>query len=267
MDFSTPKIMGILNVTPDSFSDGGKFSNLDLAISQALRMVEQGASIIDIGGESTRPGAVEVSLQEEMDRVLPVVEKLRAETDVAISLDTSSPELMREGAALGVWMINDVRAFQREGALEVVGESDVYVCAMHMQGKPISMQDSPEYGSVVDDVSQFLQGRVEALIGSGVQKEKIVLDPGFGFGKTLAHNLSLLKHLDQLQHLGSPLLVGISRKSMIGTVLDKDVDQRLIGSVAAALLSLERGASILRVHDVAETADALKIWQAMKLAK
>lgn len=259
--------MGVLNVTPDSFSDGGRFSRVDAALAQALRMVDDGASIIDIGGESTRPGAAKVSEQQELDRVMPVVECLRQETDVFISLDTSTPAVMREGLALGVQMINDVRAFQREGALEAIKGSSGYFCVMHMQGDPESMQHAPRYSGVVDEVVAFLGGRAAVLRSNGFSNAQILVDPGFGFGKTLAHNYSLLKHLAELRGLNFPILVGVSRKSMIGGVLDKDVDGRLFGSVAAALLALERGAAILRVHDVAPSMDAVRIWSAMQAAE
>lgn len=266
MDLSSPIVMGVLNVTPDSFSDGGLFSDADAALAQALLMVDQGAGLIDIGGESTRPGAAPVSVQEEIDRVMPVVEKLQREAAIDISLDTSTPELMREGVKHGVAMINDVRAFQRQGALEAVAHSTLKLCVMHMQGKPEDMQASPTYDSVVDEVLAFLSGRVVALADVGIKKANIVLDPGFGFGKTQAHNYSLLKHLDRFQGIGHPLLIGMSRKSMIGGVLAKPPEQRMVGSVAAALLALERGASILRVHDVEATVDAVKVWNAMRAA-
>ncbi|KZZ43754.1 dihydropteroate synthase [Oleiphilus sp. HI0118] len=267
MDFTRAQVMGVLNVTPDSFSDGGRYSRVEAALEQALRMVDDGASIIDIGGESTRPGAAKVSEQQELDRVMPVVERLRCESDVVISLDTSTPVVMREGLALGVQMINDVRAFQREGALEAIQGSAGYFCLMHMQGEPDTMQHAPRYKSVVQEVSAFLRERAAALSSYGIAKEQILLDPGFGFGKTLSHNYSLLKHLADLKTLDFPLLIGVSRKSMIGNVLEKGVEDRLFGSVAAALLALERGAAILRVHDVAPTMDAVKIWSAMQAAE
>jgi len=267
MDFSIPQIMGILNVTPDSFSDGGRFNHLDGALEQAMEMIEQGATIIDIGGESTRPGAQKVSEQEELDRVIPVIESLRRESDVFISLDTSTPVVMSEGLSAGVSMINDVRAFQRDGAVDAVSSSDAYCCIMHMQGEPDTMQKAPVYSSVVDEVGGFLQSRAKVLIDAGVAQSKILLDPGFGFGKTLEHNLSLLKHVKDLTDLGFPVLIGVSRKSMIGGVLDKPVEQRVVGSVAAALMALDRGATVLRVHDVEPTADALKIWNAVHSAE
>ena len=259
--------MGVLNVTPDSFSDGGRFSRVDSALEQALKMVDQGASIIDIGGESTRPGAAKISEREEIDRVMPVVERLRQESDVFISIDTSTPALMKEGLARGVQMINDVRAFQREGALAAITGSSAHFCLMHMQGEPDTMQHAPQYKSVVEEVLVFLGARVAELRANGIADEQLLVDPGFGFGKTLDHNYSLLKRLSELKGLGLPILIGVSRKSMIGGVLDKPVDGRLVGSVSAALLALERGATILRVHDVAPTVDAVKIWSAMQAAE
>jgi len=266
MDFTKPQIMGVLNVTPDSFSDGGRFSQIDAAITQALRMIDEGATIIDIGGESTRPGALKVSEEQELDRVIPVIEALRNVSDVFISLDTSTALVMREGLSAGVDMINDVRAFQREGALDVISGSQAYCCIMHMQGEPDTMQLAPRYNGVVEEVLAFLNARVTSLRECGVALQKILIDPGFGFGKTLEHNYSLLKHLDELKVLGLPILAGMSRKSMIGGVLDKPVEERLVGSVAAALLALERGATVLRVHDVAPTMDAVRIWSAMQAA-
>ena len=266
MDFTKPQIMGVLNVTPDSFSDGGRFSQIDAAIKQALRMIDEGATIIDIGGESTRPGALKVSEEQELDRVIPVIEALRNVSDVFISLDTSTALVMREGLSAGVDMINDVRAFQREGALDVISGSQAYCCIMHMQGEPDTMQLAPRYNGVVEEVLAFLNARVASLRECGVAPQKILIDPGFGFGKTLEHNYSLLKHLDELKVLGLPILAGMSRKSMIGGVRDKPVEERLGGSVAAALLALERGATVLRVHDVAPTMDAVRIWSAMQAA-
>lgn len=266
MDFTKPQIMGVLNVTPDSFSDGGQFSHRDAAVKQALRMIDEGATIIDVGGESTRPGAVKVTQQQELDRVMPVIEALRNVSDVFISLDTSTSAVMREGLSVGVDMINDVRAFQREGALDVISGSSAYCCIMHMQGEPDTMQVAPSYEGVVEDVLAFLKLRVACLLDHGIAQQKILIDPGFGFGKTLEHNYSLLKHLERLKVLGLPVLAGMSRKSMIGGVLNNSVEERVIGSVAAALLALERGATILRVHDVAPTVDAVRIWSAMQAA-
>lgn len=263
LNLSKPAVMGVLNVTPDSFSDGGKFCNHEQAISQALRMVDQGAAIIDVGGESTRPGADPVSEQEELDRVIPVVLALAAEVDAIISVDTSTPAVMAEAESAGAGLINDVRALEREGALECAKNSTLPVCLMHMQGDPVSMQNNPQYSNVVSDVAGYLMGRVRACRDAGIVDDRILLDPGFGFGKSLQHNLSLLKHLDQLVALGFPVLVGMSRKSMIGAILGKHVDERLHGSVAAAIIAAHNGASIIRVHDVGPTVDALKIVSAV----
>ena len=263
LDLSRPAVMGVLNVTPDSFSDGGRFFSKDEALRQARSMVEQGAAIIDIGGESTRPGAAPVSEQEELDRVVPVIEALANGLDVVISVDTSTPVVMSESAAAGAGLINDVRALERAGALECVKKSGLPVCLMHMQGQPDSMQNNPSYQDVVEDVCRYLQNRLTECQAAGIAKDRIVLDPGFGFGKTLQHNLSMLKHLDRFQVLGCPLLVGVSRKSMIGAILDKPVSERLHGSVAAALVAAQSGARILRVHDVGPTVDALKVLSAV----
>ncbi len=259
LDLSTPRVMGILNITPDSFSDGGCFVHREQAIAQALRMVEQGAAIIDIGGESTRPGAAEVPLEEELERVIPLLEVLAPELPVPISIDTSKPEVMLAAAEAGAGMINDVYALRREGALEAAARTGLPVCLMHMQGEPRSMQSEPHYDDVVAEVYQFLLERVAACEAAGIDRSKLLLDPGFGFGKTLEHNLSLLKHLATFHQLGGPLLVGMSRKSMIGLVLDVPVEQRLYGSVAVASLAAVAGAQLIRVHDVKPTADALKM--------
>lgn len=263
LDLSTPVVMGVLNVTPDSFSDGGKFFQKDQALRQARTMIQNGAAIIDVGGESTRPGAAPVSEQEELDRVIPVVEALAADIDAVISVDTSTPSVMRAAAAAGAGLINDVRALERDGALEAASNSTLPVCLMHMQGSPVSMQNNPAYQNVVKDVAGYLGERAAACAAAGIARHRILLDPGFGFGKTLQHNLSLLKHLSSLLPMGYPLLVGVSRKSMIGAILDKPVDERLHGSVAAALMAAQSGASILRVHDVAPTVDALKVLKAV----
>ena len=255
-------VMGILNVTPDSFSDGGRFNKLDAAMRQAERMVTEGADIVDVGGESTRPGASEVSVQEELDRVIPLVEKLSAELNVAISVDTNKAEVMTESASAGAGMINDVMALQNEGALQAAASLDASVafCLMHMQGQPRTMQQNPQYEDVVSDIFDFLEHRVEDCVEAGMRREQLCIDPGFGFGKTLQHNLSLLKNLEEFTKMELPLLVGISRKSMLGTLLgDVPPDQRIDASVAAAVLAYERGANILRVHDVKQTVDALKI--------
>ncbi|MCG8612141.1 MAG: dihydropteroate synthase [Pseudomonadales bacterium] len=259
-----PLVMGVLNVTPDSFSDGGRFTQGDVALKQAERMVSEGASIIDIGGESTRPGAKPVSAQEEIDRVMPIVERVNGELDVAISVDTSSPELMALAISAGVDLINDVRALTSSGAIESVLFADVSVCLMHMQGTPGTMQSSPAYDSVTEDVFRFLEARTQACIEAGIECARIILDPGFGFGKKLEHNLSLLANLGDFSVLNQPILIGVSRKSMFGDLLGRPVDERLIGSVVAAALAVERGAAIIRVHDVGETLDALKVVTAVR---
>ena len=256
-------VMGVLNVTPDSFSDGGQFNSLDSAVRQAEAMQAAGASFIDVGGESTRPGAAPVSLQEEMDRVLPVVERLAGQVDAVISVDSSSPELLDEAARLGMGLINDVRALQKEGALEVAAATDLPICLMHMQGSPQTMQDNPSYENAISDVSLFFEKRIQACEKAGIEKSRLLLDPGFGFGKTLTHNLMLLKNLSQFESFGMPLLVGLSRKSMLGAITGKEVEARLASSVSAAVISAMNGARIVRVHDVAETIDALKVAQAV----
>lgn len=266
LDLSQPRVMGILNVTPDSFSDGGKFVQREQAVVQALRMVEEGAAIIDIGGESTRPGAAKVPLEEELARVIPLIEALAPELPVPISVDTSKPEVMLAAAAAGAGMINDVYALRREGALEAAANSGLPLCLMHMQGEPRTMQAEPYYEDVVMEVQGFLLDRITACEAAGIGRDRILLDPGFGFGKTLGHNLTLLKHLDVLHQLGLPLLVGMSRKSMIGLVLDAPVEQRLHGSVAVATMAALAGAQIVRVHDVKPTADALKMVAAVSAA-
>jgi dihydropteroate synthase len=263
LDLSRCNIMGILNVTPDSFSDGGRHNDLDTALFHAEKMIQQGAVLIDVGGESTRPGAAVVSTQEELDRVVPVVEAIHKNLDAIISVDTSTPEVITQSAAVGAGLINDVRALQREGALSAAAATDLPICLMHMQGEPDSMQAAPSYEDVVKDIHAFLAERVEACSAVGISKERLILDPGFGFGKSLAHNYQLLNQLESFHQLGLPLLVGMSRKSMIGKVLnDCAADQRLIGSVAAAVIAAMKGTAIMRVHDVAETHDALKIVEA-----
>lgn len=252
--------MGILNVTPDSFSDGGRFTRLDAALRQAERMAAEGAAILDVGGESTRPGAEAVSVQEELDRVMPLVERLHAELPLPLSIDTSKPEVMRAAVAAGAGLINDVYALRRQGALQAAAELGVPVCLMHMQGEPRVMQHNPQYADVVTEVADFFAERIGACLQAGIRHELLLLDPGLGFGKTLAHNLQLLARLAEFKGFGLPVLVGLSRKSMIGALLDNaPVDQRLYGSLAAAVLAAERGAAILRVHDVRATVDALKI--------
>ncbi len=268
LDLSRPQVMGIINTTPDSFSDGGTLYrddrlDLDRALARARQLSEQGASILDIGGESTRPGAAPVSAQQEQDRVLPLVERIAAELDVIISVDTSSPALMRDAAAAGAGLINDVRALSVDGALQAAAASGLPVCLMHMQGQPGTMQQAPAYEDVVAEVRGYLAARVEACVAAGIPRGRLLLDPGFGFGKTVAHNFQLLQRLPELAQDGLPLLVGLSRKSMIGKLLGRDVEQRLPASLALALLAAQRGAAIIRVHDVLETMDALAVWTAM----
>lgn len=260
---SRPLVMGILNVTPDSFSDAGKYHALDTAISHAEEMIAAGVDIIDIGGESTRPGSQPVSLQGELDRVMPLVYALR-DCGKPLSIDTYKPEVMRETVAAGADMINDINGFRAPGALAVLAESDCALCIMHMQKDPQSMQLKPEYQDVVADVSTFLHERIAAIAQMNIARDRLCIDPGFGFGKSLAHNIALLKNIGQLQtSLDLPLLAGLSRKSMLGALLDKPVEQRLAGSLAAALAAVANGARIVRVHDVAETVDALTVWHAI----
>lgn len=255
--------MGVLNVTPDSFSDGGRYLGVADAFEQASRMVGEGADILDIGGESTRPGASAVSAAEELERVIPVIERLRVEFDVPISVDTSKAEVMRAAVVAGATMINDVCALQLPGSMEVAAELAVPVCLMHMLGEPRTMQDAPEYEDVVDDVCLFLQNRIDACLAAGISRTRVIVDPGFGFGKTLAHNLALLRNLDRIAALGYPVLAGLSRKSMLGQILDRPVDKRLYGGLAMAILARQKGAAIIRVHDVAETVDALRVLNAV----
>ncbi|MEJ2059607.1 MAG: dihydropteroate synthase [Gammaproteobacteria bacterium] len=259
--------MGILNVTPDSFSDGGRYLDPDAALAQARRLVEEGADMLDVGGESTRPGAAAVDAASEVQRVIPVVQALREAFDVPISVDTSKPEVMREAVAAGADLINDVRALREPGALEAALASGAAVCLMHMLGEPRTMQQAPHYGDVVGEVRDFLAVQMQACLDAGLPTERLLVDPGFGFGKTLAHNLSLLKHLDRLGDLGAPLLVGMSRKTMIGQILDLPVEERQTGSIAAALFAAEKGAAILRVHDVRPTVEALQVLQAVQAAE
>lgn len=263
LDLSSPKIMGILNFTPDSFSDSGKFFTLDKALFQVEKMLNEGADIIDIGGESTRPNAEIITQEEELNRVVPLVEAVRQRFDCLISVDSSKAEVFRQSAHAGADILNDIRALQEPNALDTAAELGLPVCLMHMQGTPQTMQQKPDYDDVVEEVGDFLNQRIFACLAAGIPKEHIMLDVGFGFGKSVQHNYQLLKHLNVFAQSGYPVLAGLSRKSMIGAVLDKPVDQRVIGSVAGALLAVQNGAKILRVHDVAETADALKIWQAM----
>lgn len=267
LDLSRPQVMGILNTTPDSFSDGGSYYlgdrlSVDQALFRAEQMLAQGASIIDVGGESTRPGAAVVTEQEELDRVMPVIEALVQQLDALVSVDTSTARVIRESARVGASLINDVRALEREGALQAAVDSRLPVCLMHMQGQPQTMQQQPHYSDVWLDVSGYLQNRAQACTAAGIPQDQILLDPGFGFGKTLAHNFTLLRQLPRLQALGYPVLVGMSRKSMIGQLLNRPVDQRLAGSLALALLAAQKGAAIIRVHDVAETVDVLRVLEA-----
>lgn len=266
LDLSIPKIMGILNFTPDSFSDSGKFFQLDKALFQVETMLKQGASIIDIGGESTRPMAEEVTLEEELERVVPLVEAVRKRFDCWISVDSSKAQVMQEAAKVGMDLINDIRALQEPEALQTAVRLSLPVCIMHMQGQPRTMQLNPHYDDVVADVLKFMQQRTEQCLASGIKKENLIWDPGFGFGKSVQHNYALLQQFSVFCEQGYPVLAGISRKSMIGAVLDKPVEQRTVGSVAAALIASMKGARILRVHDVGETADALKIWLATQNA-
>jgi dihydropteroate synthase len=254
--------MGIVNVTPDSFSDGGHHASTQAAIVHARRLIAEGADILDVGGESTRPGAAMVDEQEELDRVLPVIEGLR-DIPVPISIDTYKPAVMRAALAEGASMVNDVNALQSQGAIDAVLASDAAVCLMHKQGNPDTMQHRPVYRNVTEEVGTFLRERIAALELAGVARERIVIDPGFGFGKTIEHNLELLRNLDALKILGVPILAGLSRKSMLGAITGRDVDDRVTASVAAAMLAVQRGASIVRVHDVRETVDALKILNAV----
>ena len=261
IDLSSPCVMGIVNVTADSFYDGGRV-DAAAALAHARRMIADGARIVDVGGESTRPGATPVDDATELARVLPVVEALARE-GVCVSVDTMKPAVMRAALGAGASMVNDVRALQAPGALGVVAASTAGVCLMHMQGEPRTMQAHPRYGNVVVEVRRFLEERAQACRDAGIAAERIVVDPGFGFGKTLAHNLDLLRYLDDFAHLGYPVLAGLSRKSMIGAITGRDVGDRLAGSVAAALAAALRGARILRVHDVRETVDALAVWRAL----
>lgn len=260
LDLSTPQVMGILNITPDSFSDGSCYCQLESALSHAAAMVAAGATLIDVGGESTRPGAADVSTDEELARVIPVVERIAAELDVWISVDTSKPAVMRESVAAGAHLINDVRALSLPGALAVAADAQVPVCLMHMQGEPRTMQLEPHYDDLLGDINQFFAQRIEACIEAGIARERIILDPGFGFGKTVVQNYQLLGQLADLTHFELPLLVGMSRKSMIGKLLGREVNERLAGSLAAALYAMTQGAQILRVHDVQETVDALRVF-------
>ncbi|WP_024676449.1 dihydropteroate synthase [Pseudomonas syringae] len=267
LDLAHTHVMGILNATPDSFSDGGRYSQLDAALRHAEAMVLAGATLIDVGGESTRPGAHPVSPAQEVERVAPVVEIIARELDVIISVDTSTPEVMLATAGLGAGLINDVRSLQRPGALEAAASTGLPVCLMHMQGEPGTMQNDPHYEDLLAEVGAFLLERMNQCVAAGIDRQQIILDPGFGFAKTLEHNLSLFKRMEALHALGRPLLVGVSRKSMIGAVLGRPVDQRLSGGLALAALAMTKGAKILRVHDVAETADVVRMIAAVQAAE
>ncbi|WP_027851043.1 dihydropteroate synthase [Marinospirillum insulare] len=266
VDLKQPQIMGIVNVTPDSFSDGGRYTSVNLAIKQALDLEAEGASFIDLGGESTRPGAKDVGEQEELDRVLPVLEGLRKESAVMISIDTSNPKLMLEAAKLGANLLNDVRSFTREGALEAAQATNLPVCIMHMRGEPSSMQQQTDYLDVVAEVKNWLAKRMQACVAAGIAEEKILLDPGFGFAKLLPHNLALLANLNKLTSLNRPLLVGMSRKRMLGEITGKAALDRDAAGIGAHLLAAQQGAKILRVHSVAGLKDALQVWQATEQA-
>ncbi len=263
LDLSRPLVMGIVNATPDSFSDGGRHLQRDAALAHAQQLIDEGADIIDIGGESTRPGAFPVSLQQELDRVLPIIEGLRGASAV-LSIDSCKPEVMRDAVMAGAQMVNDIYALQDSEAMRVVAENNVAVCLMHKQGNPQTMQMQPQYKNVVSEVSEFLRERISAAEAAGISRNRIVIDPGFGFGKSLVHNLALLRELSKLTALGVPILAGLSRKSMLGTLTGQPVTERLAASVVAAMIAVQRGANIVRVHDVKATVDALKVWQAIE---
>jgi len=257
-------VMGVLNVTPDSFSDGGQYTRVDKALKRALQMQQNGAEVIDIGGESTRPGAIQVPLDEELDRVIPVIEKIRENSSVALSIDTSKPEVMQAAINAGVDMVNDVNALHAVGALEVCIKRGIAVCLMHKQGDPQTMQDDPSYNDIINEIVQYLASRAEDCVQAGMDSKKIMIDPGFGFGKTLENNLSLLKEMQQFSEMSYPVLVGVSRKSMFGMLLDRAVEDRLVASTSAVVIAYQKGARFFRVHDVAETCDALKLCAAVE---
>jgi len=267
LDLSHPHVMGILNMTPDSFSDGGRHNSLVQALTHANEMINAGATIIDIGGESTRPGADEVSVEEELDRVIPVVEAIAQRFEVWISVDTSKPEVIREAAKAGAHIINDIRSLQEPGALEAAAATGLPVCIMHMQGEPRTMQQAPGYKNLLQDVNTFFVEQIARCEAAGIKKDRLLLDPGFGFGKNLSHNYQLLAHLADFHHFGLPLLVGMSRKSMIGQLLNVGPSQRLTGSLACAVIAAMQGAHILRVHDVKETVEAMRVVEATLSAK
>lgn len=257
------KVMGILNVTPDSFSDGGKFINCDTALKQAELMIANGVDIIDIGGESTRPGAVDVSENDEIKRVIPLLKAIKSRFDITVSIDTSKAGVMSEAIEHGADIINDVRALQNEACLDIIAQSEVLVCLMHMQGLPRTMQENPHYNDLINDILHFFKQRIDCCEQKGIARERLILDPGFGFGKTLEHNYQMLAHFAQFSKLNLPLLAGISRKSMIGNLLNREVEQRLAGSLTAAIVAAQQGAQIIRVHDVPETVDAIKVLKAV----
>ena len=260
---NTPQVMGILNVTPDSFSDGGHFKSFDCALAQVDKMLEDGATIIDIGGESTRPGAQEVSEKEEIQRVIPVLKAIKERFDVVVSVDTSKAVVMAEAIEQGADIINDVRALQNEGCIDIIAQSNIPVCLMHMQGLPRTMQSNPQYQDVIEDIRTFFTERISICQQANINKERLILDPGFGFGKSLSQNYQLLANLDKFKAFNLPILAGLSRKSMIGNLLNRNVEHRLAGSLATALLAAQKGAQIIRVHDVKETVDALTILNAV----
>lgn len=265
LDFAAPVIMGIVNVTPDSFSDGGQFLNISAALSHAMQLLDDGATILDIGGESTRPGAPDVSLDDELKRVIPLIKAIREQSECVISIDTSKAEVMRQAIEAGADIVNDVRALQEPGAIDVVAQfPEVAVCLMHMQGQPRSMQHGPHYNDLAGEINDFFSQRIAACEAAGIKQSQLVLDPGFGFGKTLKHNYQILAQFNDYAKLGLPLLAGLSRKSMIGNLLNRDTDDRLAGSLAGALIAAQNGAHIIRVHDVKETADVLGVYQACK---
>jgi len=265
LDLSETIIMGIVNVTPDSFSDGGQFFNTTAALNHAMQLLDEGATILDIGGESTRPGAPDVSLEDELQRVIPLINAIREQSDCVISIDTSKAEVMRQAIEAGADIVNDVRALQEPGAIEVVVQyPDVVVCLMHMQGQPRSMQNAPHYDDLASEINDFFNQRIAACEAAGIKQSQLILDPGFGFGKTLKHNYQILAQLNDYAQLGLPLLAGLSRKSMIGNLLNRDTKDRLAGSLAGALIAAQNGAHIIRVHDVKETADVLGVYQACK---
>ena len=263
LDLTRPQVMGVLNVTPDSFSDGGRYASLAAAVAHGVRLAEEGAAVIDVGGESTRPGAAPVSVDEELERVVPVIERLRAATAAIVSVDTSKPQVMRAAADAGAGLINDVRALGEPGALEAAAGTGCAVCLMHMQGQPRTMQQQPRYDDVVAEVRAFLAARLAAARAAGVAADQLLVDPGFGFGKTLAHNLTLLRHLRELAALDAPLAVGLSRKALIGTLTGRSAAERVPGSIALAVLAVAGGARLVRAHDVAATVDALKVTAAV----